>query len=77
MLIFKPQIMDVGGVSVFQMLKHISSTENQKEFAHNSDFMPESLGKVQQVHRAFFGKISAENFLPMILPAKTSACCLH
>jgi len=58
--------MDVGGVSVFQMLKHIRSTETQKEFAHNSDFMPESLGKVQHVHHAFFGKIWRKSFPPEI-----------
>lgn len=53
-------------MSVFQMLKHIRSTETQKEFAHNSDFMPESLGKVQHVHHAFFGKIWRKSFPPEI-----------
>lgn len=43
---FELQVVDVKGPSVLQMIKHMRSVENQAEFSHNSDYVPESLGKV-------------------------------
>jgi hypothetical protein len=40
------QVVDVKGPTVLQMIKHMRSVENQAEFSHNSDYVPESLGKV-------------------------------
>lgn len=42
-----PQVMDVGGVSLLQMGKHIRSTDNQAEFDFNSLYAPETLGRVR------------------------------
>jgi hypothetical protein len=44
------QVVDVKGTTVLQMLKHMRSVENQAEFSHNSDYVPESLGKVCNLH---------------------------
>lgn len=41
------QVVDVKGPTVLQMIKHMRSAENQAEFSHNSDYVPESLGKVR------------------------------
>lgn len=40
--------MDVKGPTVLQMIKHMRSAENQAEFSHNSDYAPETLGKVRE-----------------------------
>ena len=40
------QILDLGGMSAFQMLGHMRSEESQAEWQHNMDFQPEVLHKV-------------------------------
>jgi hypothetical protein len=52
---FHMQVVDVKGPSVLQMIKHMRSVENQAEFSHNSDYVPESLGKVCSAHHRVRG----------------------
>lgn len=49
---FEMQVVDVKGPSVLQMIKHMRSVENQAEFSHNSDYVPESLGKVCSLQKS-------------------------
>ena len=37
------QVVDLGGVNTYSMLKHQRSPENQAEWQHNADFNPETL----------------------------------
>jgi len=71
------QVMDVSGVSILQMLKHIRSTENQAEFEFNSLYAPESLGKVVIVNGPFGGGQVwnlAKVFIPPSTREKISIC---
>jgi len=41
------QVLDLSGMSALQMIGHMKSTESQKEWQHNQNFMPEVLHKVR------------------------------
>lgn len=64
------QVVDVKGPTVLQMIKHIRSTDNQAEFAHNSDYVPETLGKVVVIN-APFGAGPAWNLAKVFIPPAT------
>ena len=40
------QVVDLGGVSTFALVKHQRSPENQAEWQHNADFNPETMVRV-------------------------------
>lgn len=71
------QVMDVGHVSTFAMLKYMRSTQNQAEFEFNSMYAPESIGKVVVVNGPFgvnqVWKV-AQMFIPPGTRGKISIC---
>lgn len=47
------QVLDVAGLSAVAMLSHARSEENKAEWQHNTEYYPETLGKIIVINAPF------------------------